>query len=529
MSNPYVKTAWVNDSTPAISAQNLNKMEQGIYDSDALARSVDTSVGEWYFTDYINNVRYPRLQIATSGSAEKIYFKLLEPLTANSITVNGSNDNWQTQTQIHWTQDKEFIVDIPSGYSSIRFALNFGGEYYTGNYSALIHTIDNYSLSQMVLNDMSDIKDLSDELVLSAFVPKEVMTGTKYSGYYLNTAPYKGIRSISNSDFYLVLYEVEKDKAYYLIGKSVAIQAALPIACFGTAAIADKNNYIEKILDGSSTAQDYMQKYIPNQDGYIYIASYEGKSELKLYDSEPISDAYIKGENIHDKLNISIQLFGDSITDNQWGDESTWANYITENLRDYNVTVYNEAVGGAGIGHGKSTTTASHQTEEYNYVYDLVTNGTTLRDVDYIVILVGTNNWTSSFPLGDMSSTGYNTICGSLKGILEYISQNTSATVFVCTIPQRYNYADEEKEVNAYGEPLNSSGETLAEYCEPFRKISAFYGMSCIDLNTSLGWNRTNISEFCGDGLHPNTHGDKMLSAYICSKIKEHIGNVSYS
>ena len=31
----YNKTNWVNDSEPALSAENLNKMEQGIYDKKA--------------------------------------------------------------------------------------------------------------------------------------------------------------------------------------------------------------------------------------------------------------------------------------------------------------------------------------------------------------------------------------------------------------------------------------------------------------------------------------------------------------
>ena len=32
----YTKTAWVNDSRPAISAENLNKIEQGIADAHAI-------------------------------------------------------------------------------------------------------------------------------------------------------------------------------------------------------------------------------------------------------------------------------------------------------------------------------------------------------------------------------------------------------------------------------------------------------------------------------------------------------------
>ena len=32
----YTKTTWVNDSKPAISAENLNKIEQGIADAHAI-------------------------------------------------------------------------------------------------------------------------------------------------------------------------------------------------------------------------------------------------------------------------------------------------------------------------------------------------------------------------------------------------------------------------------------------------------------------------------------------------------------
>ncbi len=35
----YTKTVWVNGAAPAISAENLNKIEQGIYDAHALATS----------------------------------------------------------------------------------------------------------------------------------------------------------------------------------------------------------------------------------------------------------------------------------------------------------------------------------------------------------------------------------------------------------------------------------------------------------------------------------------------------------
>ena len=40
----YTKTNWVNGSAPPISAENLNKIEQGIYDNDSQIGVVDAKV-----------------------------------------------------------------------------------------------------------------------------------------------------------------------------------------------------------------------------------------------------------------------------------------------------------------------------------------------------------------------------------------------------------------------------------------------------------------------------------------------------
>lgn len=41
----YSKTDWTNNSAPAINADNLNKIEQGIYDNDAAIASANTNIG----------------------------------------------------------------------------------------------------------------------------------------------------------------------------------------------------------------------------------------------------------------------------------------------------------------------------------------------------------------------------------------------------------------------------------------------------------------------------------------------------
>lgn len=349
------------------------------------------------------------------------------------------------------------------------------------------------------------------------------------------------IMTAGSNSFVVAWYPVVSGKQYTISGLASVGGSGQSLVCFDNAFNSDSGHACRSVLQTATTTEtEYDIPYTPTEDGYIVMPRIDrNKLVVRLVSDTDYQRIYDIEKSIEDieseigktKMPVKIQLFGDSITDNLWGDKTTWANYIQQNLSDYNVTVVNDAVGGSGIGHGASKgTTESHQTEEYNHVWDLVTDGTTLQtDANYIVILVGTNNWASGTDLGDMSSTGSSTIYGALKGIVEYISQNTSATIFVCTIPQRYNSTDQDRQTNSFGEPLNPDGVSLADYCEPFRKVSAFYGMPCIHLNEALGWNRLNISNFSGDGLHPNAKGDKMLSAFICSEIKKHIGKVAYT
>ena len=516
----YTPTTWKPGDV--VSSVKLNKLENGLATAAAGVDVLAGDVGPWYFAKQFENQRYPWIQF--NSLPEKIFIRILEPLNAIGVSVFGSTDGFSTQQTLLFSKPAlECVATIdPGNYTSFRVTVTLP-EYTSGSYRAIIHGFDDHSISQEIIgiNDkIAGINSFDAEL----FVPDAVMTGTNYSGFYVNTTV---ISSISNPVFNVRAYAVEKGKTYYLYGEGISLNAPLPLCGFGTETVAANAIVKEVILEATTTDADYAARYTPTEDGYLYVAWVTGKKELSIFSTKIVSDAFI---DEFPRIPVKIQLFGDSITDNLWGDKVTWANYIQKDLPEYAVTVVNDAVGGSGIGHGKSSgTTPAHQDDDYNHVYDLVTDGVTLQtDANYIVILAGTNNWASGTDLGDMSSSGYSTVYGALKGIVEYISNHSAATVFLCTLPQRYNTTDQSRQTNAYGEPLNDDGVTLAEYCEAFRKVAAFYGMPCIHLNEDLGWNRLNISNFSGDGLHPNAKGDKMLAAFICSEIRKHIGKVFY-
>lgn len=520
----YTPTTWKTGDV--VSSLKLNKLENGLAAASAgvenLEDTFNDNVGMWYYTKAFEDERYPRIQF--SSLSEKVYVKLLEPANAEYIDIYGSPDGFLSdQTLLFHSTSLEFVATIdPTGYNAFRIVLALPASS-TGNYRAIIHDVDDHTIAQNIIDLHDDIAEINS-FCKDLYVPTTKMTGTNYNGYYLSSGY---IAQIANTLFNVRSYPVEQGKTYYLYGEGVRLNASLPLCGFGTSEVAKNVVVKETILTATTTPADYAARFTAPEDGYIYVAWVEGVKELSVYNTIVVSDAFAAE---FPPLPVKIQLFGDSITDNLWGDNTTWANFIQDNLPEYEVTVVNDAVGGSGIGHGASKgTTASHQEDEYNYVYDLVTDGNTLQtDANYIVILAGTNDWASGTDLGDMSSSGYSTIYGTLKGIIEYISTHSAATVFVCTIPQRYNTTDQSRETNANGEPLNPDGVTLAEYCEAFRKVAAFYGMPCIHLNEDLGWNRLNISNFSGDGLHPNVKGDKMLAAFICSEIRKHIGKVFY-
>lgn len=525
----YAKQTAVDKEIPDMK-QDITDLESGLQTTDNKLNVVEKNVSDWYFEKEYINSQIVRFQFDRVIS--KAYFRILSSTgTINNLNIYVSATGWTSQTllkAIPIDDIDEMVVSFDmTGYTSVRFTFGFTASA-TGTTKVIIHPFDGVSIP----DDLIETELKFDNYT----VPDTEITGTNYNQYIISGAgttqsPYRvqyvGETATNPTQYNVMQYPVTAGNIYILSGFDVSLRADIPLAGFGTTAIVESSNITiqEKLLDGTSTMTDYMLRYKPVTDGYIFVAWITGREKIRLYNTVRVSDKYTEANN---PFKIKIQLFGDSITDNKWGDQFTWADLIKYNLSDYSVTVVDDAVGGSGIGHGKSESTSSHQTEDYNYVYDLVTDGTTLQtDADYIVILVGTNNWKSGTPLGDMTSTGYDTVYGALKGIIEYISTHTQATVFVCTIPQRYNADDQARPTNEYGEPLYN-GLTLAEYCEPFKVASAFYGMPCVHLNEALGWNRINITDFTVDGLHPNYHGDKMISAMICSEIRKHIGAVPY-
>lgn len=346
---------------------------------------------------------------------------------------------------------------------------------------------------------------------------------TEYQGFYMEDTQFK----TSDSQFRIYQIPVTKGEVYRVQyprhnGLSPTYGA---IGFSKNTPVADVEGENEILLFCTTTETDIDFAYAAAEDGHLNVFA---SQVTERPDFTVVRDLLHYRKPVAGSL--KIQLFGDSITDNQYGDKITWANFVEEYIPERSITLVNTAVSGAVIGQDSNIgNTESQQDKTYNGVWDLVTggeDGTSLAletDSDVIVILVGTNDWANATPLGAFGDDTKDTVYGCLKLIIEYISQNTGAKLFLCTPPQRYNTLDKFRGTNERGETLNSSGNTLREYCDVFVEMSRYYGVPCIDLNQDLGWNKLNISRFSDDGLHPNVTGDQWIARLICSEIKKHM------
>jgi lysophospholipase L1-like esterase len=158
------------------------------------------------------------------------------------------------------------------------------------------------------------------------------------------------------------------------------------------------------------------------------------------------------------------------------------------------------AVGGMELTHGLRGYFSSDYLQNY------------VKNAEVISILIGTNDFGTNQPLGDI--TKYNSISfneeyiGSYQYMLKKIFEwNPKATIIILTPTHRSN-----------GEDPNTQGLTLLDYVNATRKVADFTSCKCIDLYSYGVINTLNYNEYTIDGLHPNQVGHNLL-AEICYKV----------
>ena len=98
----YTKTNWVNDSQPPISADNLNNMENGIFNANALADNIDDAYDDtatYAVGDYAiyNNTLYKCITAVTSAepfdSSKWSSVSVMDEIGQNASAISALNSS----------------------------------------------------------------------------------------------------------------------------------------------------------------------------------------------------------------------------------------------------------------------------------------------------------------------------------------------------------------------------------------------------------------------------------------------------
>ena len=376
-----------------------------------------------------------------------------------------------------------------------------------------------------VESDVTDLKDgltdLNEELndftdeVYTLFdkttetIIETALTPTTNNGWYISSLCQ--LTSQNNQDFKVSTVPVEKGVAYRLQG-TTRLQADYPLVAFGNTDVMSIGATGVTVITGSTTNTSYDEYYTPTENGYLWIASYSTRQILSVTPYRTVTEY----KNAPVRKSLKMQLFGDSLTDNTWGDLTTWVNHIQDDMPLYDLIIVNSAVGGSRLSKGPNTT---------NAVENIVENGTSVvSDADLYVIWAGTNDWGSGGPeLGTFLGT-YG-IYGAVKNIIQTLSTAHPTTMILFITPlQRYNSTDQGRDTDSNGTPINTRSLTLKSFCDAIMETCVYFGIPCLDMNGGSGINRINISSFTSDGLHPNSAGDKRIAHIIGKKIDSLFG-----
>lgn len=353
---------------------------------------------------------------------------------------------------------------------------------------------------------LDDLEKSSNFVMDNIVEEREACSVSASEGMYIEANGV--VKSVSNTGFIIWYFRVDKGYHYHIKYNNYKLFANYVGVAFSTT-VPTVEESVTAIEYGSTVSKDIDLDYVPSEDGYIYIARAVA-SGSDDYTAEVVYSTFKKPNK-----KIKIQVFGDSISDNTWGDNRTWVDDISNHFPDCDLTIVNSAVGGKPL--------ANWNSQSVSY---LINDGVTLQtDSDFVVVFAGTNDWAGSVNLGEFGDTetseskSSNTFSGGVTRCIKYLSEHTKAIPIFVTPIQRYNSADAARPTNDRGEPLHLD-KTLREFCNREIEICEFYGIPCLDLYSNSCINRLNINEFTIDGLHPNNIGDSRLAKIICNYIK---------
>lgn len=429
---------------------------------------------------------------------------------ADKTFISGSDFSAQYNAQnqgrlITTTQINSYAPN--AAYIRASFTLAFTeAEVIVGDTSAWTPQEKQPSLQEKI----DTLAEFNEDIFGTCFLEEIKLVGVYYQEKYIYKSDHSINDSTSNGSFIVPVTTGDK----ILVRGTINAFANYTVIGFTDDLTNGYNAGVKNLLTVNSNTNPYSYEYLftATANGYLVAWSTQQEYGNTLYvEMFRLKD---RQKEIYDRYlpeSVKLQTFGDSVTDNTWGDKSSWVSYIPDNIKNTALTIVNSAVGGASIG-GDGSYNIPHQIENGYTRTDGSVAAPLDSTADVVVIFAGTNDYAAGQTL--------DSVMGNLATSFQYIFEHSKAKVLFCTPLQRYNTTDQGFDTDSDGVPVNSQGYTLRELCDEIIKVCKRFSVSVLDLNAEANINRYNILDYSLDGLHPQRWGDAYVSRLICEKIK---------
>ena len=568
---PYVKTVWVNDSTPPISADNLNKIEQGIYDNNiyttdandgvvSLESDLAYAVGFYITTNlisrYFRNPAYKNNLISYNYNNGTITFNATGTQANFGLGYQGlSTDLASASDGIKVKGGDKYVMTYTANAgtakaywgaydSSLHFISNshkttVSGEVYTcpSNAAYIIcnvnladvtsgtsYTITNISLKAVNQNDGTIIErinraeistsSLDEDDTHSVYGDSPLVTITVSADKKTRTiARASGTGSNLGCRIGLFMYPNVPKKVVLKINSNVEGHISQIVVSTSSA------NWATKI-----TQIDNPIVHIGDNYYLLDLSSASGVNAHIWVILDNTSDeacTYVVGyeQNIPIASEFSIKNNDNlyKITWNAVGDSITQIGYYMDVIKKVSgIKFTNKGVASTTLAINNTYLTNKSIVERV-----LGLNGNpSMADADVWTVNGGINDVGYSSQLGALAPTGSTfdntTVYGALQSIVENIMARREHPRLILITPTH-------SKVDAYS--IDDYGITIEQIRKAYIDVGEYYGVPVVDLWSEGGINAFNMADVTypttTDKVHPNMTGARLMAMPIYTAIND--------
>lgn len=361
-----------------------------------------------------------------------------------------------------------------------------------------------------------------------------VSSSSEYNGFYIEIPPHQ-------TDVYL--YNVSG-------GYSVAILASEPAVGNNDLVSGEKHINMGKLT----------RIIIPQNDNGLYVLVTVKVAMVDISEVYWILANEAFGAAVAGLKGKTILCIGDSITEFANSDGNNYPSYLS--LLS-GATVYGCGIGGTRLSRraeiDPTNTVGAYAALDVVSLCEAICSGSftqqiaaaeflktevqddntqqinTLLNIDYslldcIVVMAGTNDWTSNAQVGyDTDGGDDTTIKGSIRKIVEYLCTRCpkARILLVAEPPRYYVQRDRSHWCDVY---QNTNGDTLTDIINAIIESARFSHVPIVDLYDELGWNEFNFDTYYtyeATGIVDLTHPYSGLR-YIAEMVMKYIKNFYY-